>query len=93
MDHVGHGIPYHYPAPPLRQEPQEKQVITNLSGENLGSDVAYRGAGGRIVPVQLRNWYLESWFGEKKMTLWGYTACLACVLMELSLAAGGMFHV
>ncbi|MEE0291196.1 MAG: proton-conducting transporter membrane subunit [Dialister sp.] len=80
---------------PLRfgKSRRKKQVITNLSGENLGSDVAYRGAAGRIVPVQLRNWYLESWFGERRMTLWGYTACLACVLMELSLAAGGVFHV
>lgn len=80
---------------PLRfgKSRRKKQVITNLSGENLGSDVAYRGAAGRIVPVQLRNWYLETWFGEKRMTLWGCTACLACVLMELSLAAGGVFHV
>ena len=72
---------------------EKKQVVTNLSGENLGSDNAYRGAGGRVVPVTLRNWYLESWFGEDRMKLLGYTAALACVLMELSLSLGGAFHV
>ena len=80
---------------PLRfgKSRQKKQVITNLAGENLGRDMAYRGAGGHVVPVSLRNWYLESWFGEDKMKLWGYTAAMACVLMELSLTAGGVFHV
>ena len=80
---------------PLRfgKSRRKKQVVTNLAGENLGSDMAYRGAAGHIVPVQLRNWYMETWFGEKKMTLLGYVACLACVLMEMSLAAGGVFHV
>ena len=80
---------------PLRfgKSRQKKQVITNLAGENLGRDIEYRGAGGHVVPVSLRNWYLESWFGEDKMKLWGYTAAMACVLMELSLTAGGVFHV
>ena len=72
---------------------QKRQVITNLSGENLGHDIEYRGAAGHVVPVSLRNWYLETWFGEDKMKLWGYTAAMACVLMELSLTAGGVFHV
>ncbi len=80
---------------PLRfgKSRHKKQVITNLAGENLGHDIEYRGAGGRVVPVSLRNWYLETWFGEDKMKLWGYTAAMACVLMELSLTAGGVFHV
>ena len=71
----------------------KKQVVANLSGENLGSNLAYRGAAGRVVPVTLRNWYMEQWFGERKMKLIGYTACLACVLLELSLVAGGELHV
>ncbi len=71
----------------------KRQVITNLSGENLGHDTEYRGAAGHVVPISLRNWYLETWFGEDKMKLWGYTAAMACVLMELSLTAGGVFHV
>lgn len=80
---------------PLRfgKSRKKKHVVTNLSGENLGSDASYRGVAGQVVPISLRNWYLESWFGEEKMKLLGYTACLACVLMELSLTAGGVFHV
>ncbi len=80
---------------PLRfgKSRQKRQVITNLAGENLGHDTEYRGAAGHVVHVSLRNWYLESWFGEDKMKLWGYTAAMACVLMELSLTAGGVFHV
>ena len=62
---------------PLRfgKEGNTKLVITNLAGENMGEDIAYRGAAGRVVPVTLRNWYMETWFNERKMQLWGYTAC------------------
>lgn len=80
---------------PLRfgKSRRKKRVVTNLSGENLGRDTAYRGAAGHVVPVSLRNWYLESWFGEERMKLFGYTSCLACLLLELSLTLGGVFHV
>ncbi len=69
------------------------KVITNLSGENLGADIAYRGVGGHVVPVSLRNWYLERWFGEEWVKRIGYTACLGCVILELALTLGGMLHV
>lgn len=71
----------------------KKQVVANLSGENIGSNLAYRGAGGRIVPVTLRNWYMERWFDERKMKFVGYTLCLACAIMELSLSLGGVLYV
>lgn len=72
---------------------KKKPVVTNLAGENTGDNLSYRGAAGNIVPVSLRNWYLEAWFGEAKMKLFGFTLCLFCVLIEFAIIVGGVFHV
>ena len=72
---------------------KKKAVVTNLAGENLGDNLAYRGAAGNTVPVSLRNWYLEEWFGERKMKLFGFTLCLFCLLIEFAIIFGGVFHV
>lgn len=72
---------------------KKKLVVTNLAGENLGNNLAYRGVAGAAVPVTLRNWYLEEWFGERKMKLFGFTLCLFCLLIEFAMIFGGVFHV
>ncbi len=71
----------------------KRKVVTNLAGENLGQDTAYRGVAGHVVPVTLRNWYMDAWFGEEWVKRIGYTACLGCVILELALTLGGMLHV
>lgn len=71
----------------------KKRVVTNLAGENRGDDLAYRGAMGRTVPVTLRNWYMEEWFGERKMRIIGFSACMACIFIEFSIILGGVMHV
>ena len=76
-----------------KQHRRRGKVITNLAGENIGTDMAYRGVAGHVVPVSLRNWYLETWFGEEWVKRIGYTACLGCVILELALTLGGMLHV
>ena len=71
----------------------KKLVQTNLSGENLGDDLHYRGAMDVDVPVTLRNMYLENWFGEARMRLAGGILCLACIILEFAQLLGGVAHV
>ena len=72
---------------------KQKQVVTNLAGENSGDNLSYRGAAGQTVPVTLRNWYMEKWFGEAKMKLCGFILCGSCLLIEFAIILGGAFHV
>ena len=71
---------------------QKKQVVTQLSGVNVGDNSAYYGPAGSVVPVTLRNWYMETWFGERKMLICGFTMSIACMLMAFSILCGGVFH-
>ena len=72
---------------------KQKQVVTNLAGENSGDNLSYRGAAGQTIPVTLRNWYMEKWFGEAKMKLCGFILCGSCLLIEFAIILGGAFHV
>jgi len=71
---------------------KKKKVITQLSGVNCGDNMSYIGAAGKEIPVTLRNFYMEEWFGERKMLLSGCALCIACILMELAVIVGGVFH-
>ena len=71
---------------------KKKQVITQLSGRNTGENVSFIATTGVVAPVTLRNWYMEAWFGEKKMLLCGFTLCLGCMLMAFAILVGGVFH-
>jgi len=71
----------------------KKKVVTNLSGENLGDNQEYRGSADTVVPVTIRNWYLEEIFGEKKMCLCGFSLCLACMCVGFAIILGGVIHV
>lgn len=71
---------------------KKKQVITQLSGRNNGDNMSYIATTGIVAPVTLRNWYMESWFGEKRMLLCGFTICLGCMLMAFAILVGGVFH-
>jgi ech hydrogenase subunit A len=72
---------------------EKKLVVTNLAGENLGDNQSYRGAAGQVIPVTVRNWYMEKWFGEAKMKLCGFILCGCCLLIEFAIIFGGAFHV
>ena len=71
---------------------KRKLVGRQMGGENLGGGI-FRGAMGVPVQVTLRNWYLEDWFGERRMMLVGFTLCLFCLLTGLAVICGGALHV
>lgn len=71
---------------------KKRYVMTQLSGVNSGNSSSYYGAADREIPVTVRNWYMERWFGEKRMLLCGFTLCIACMLMAFSIICGGVFH-
>ncbi|MBF1127991.1 MAG: hypothetical protein HXL72_05680, partial [Dialister invisus] len=49
-------------------------------------------AGDNIIPVELRNWYMEEWFGERKMKLSGFALCMACIFIQFAIILGGVYR-
>ena len=42
--------------------------------------------------MELRNWYMEEWFGEKKMKLSGFALCMACIFIQFAIILGGVYR-
>lgn len=70
----------------------KRKVGALLAGVNTGDDRNYRGAGDNIIPVELRNWYMEEWFGEKKMKLSGFALCMACIFIQFAIILGCVYR-
>jgi len=61
-----------------------------LAGENTGDDLTFHGSMQKDVSVSLRNWYMESWFGEKKMSLIGGILTSIFIVGVFAMLLGGM---
>jgi ech hydrogenase subunit A len=58
-----------------------------MAGANEGDNLTFRGAMGKDVPVQLRNWYMEGFFNEKLMNRIGIIATCIIFVIVFSFAA------
>lgn len=65
-----------------------KRSPVYLSGVGTG-DSAYVGSMGQETTVTLRNWYLESWFGESRIGLVGGVVATAVIAIALGFAVWG----
>ena len=68
----------------------KKIVPIYLSGVNEGDDLNYLGSMDKDVSFTLRNWYMESYFGEKKMSFIGNIAALVVFVVTFALLLGGL---
>lgn len=71
----------------------KKLVNTNMAGENVGDDLHFRSALKSPVEMSLRNWYMENWFGEKKVLASGCVLAVCAIIVEFSSLFGGVIHV
>ncbi len=68
----------------------KKIVPIYMAGVNAGDDLSYNGSIGATVSVSLRNWYMESYFGEKKMNIIGNISTIVIMVGIFSLLLGGV---
>ena len=61
-----------------------------MAGANLGDDLTFNGAMDKPVPVSLKNWYMEDYFGEKRMNLIGVIATVVVLVAAFSILLGGV---
>ena len=68
-----------------------RRIVPNyLSGTGI-DDSSYTGSMGATVEVDLRNWYMTSWFGEDRIRRIGETVTALAIAASLVLIAGGWF--
>jgi ech hydrogenase subunit A len=63
----------------------KKIVPIYLSGVNEGDNLNYLGSMDKDVAFTLRNWYMEDYFGEKKMSRIGNIATITVIIGAFAL--------
>ena len=67
---------------------KKRIVPIYLSGENKGDDLTFRNSLKQPQAAALRNWYMESYFGERKMNLIGIISTVTVIGATLILIGG-----
>jgi len=67
---------------------KKKIVPIYLSGANEGDNLRFRGSMDTPVEVSLKNWHMESYFGEKKMNVIGCAITAGVIIVGLGLIIG-----
>ena len=71
----------------------KKIVPIYLAGANKGDNLTFEGSMHSPVEFKLRNWHLESYFGEKKMNLIGGIACSAMLVIGIAVMVGTLISL
>ncbi|MCI8647753.1 MAG: NADH-quinone oxidoreductase subunit L [Firmicutes bacterium] len=72
---------------------KKRIVPIYLAGANEGDDLRFHGAMEKPVSVSLRNWHMESYFGEKKMNVIGCSVTAAVIIIGLGLMIGSLVTI
>ncbi|MDO4542212.1 MAG: hydrogenase, partial [Bacillota bacterium] len=72
---------------------KKKIVPIYLSGENTGDDLTFRNSLKQPQEAALRNWYMESYFGERKMNLIGVISTVVVIGATFILIGGYALYV
>ncbi len=67
-----------------------KEALVYMAGENTGDNKTFRGSMGHTPQVQLRNWYMESMFGEGTLLRASLWIAGIGLLVGLFVVAGGV---
>lgn len=69
---------------------EEKVVTAYMSGINTGDNRNFNGAIGGSKRMYLSSWYMDNYFGEKKLLPLGIIICTALIISMVGIAIGGV---
>jgi ech hydrogenase subunit A len=75
---------------PIYRNDKRRRVPIYMSGENTGDNKTFYGAAGETKKLELRNWYMEGYFGTKRLTLWGNVLTTGILVIGVILLIGGL---
>ncbi len=68
---------------------KQKVVMSYMGGANTGDDRNFTNSFGEDTPMYLANWYMEDWFGEKKILKPSILLSALAILVIMGFAVGG----
>ena len=68
---------------------KHKIVMTYMGGANTGDDRTFMDSFGDKKKMYLANWYMDEWFGEKKILKPSLYLSAAGLIILMVLAIGG----
>lgn len=73
----------------MTRKVKEKQVIAYMGGANVGDNKNFVDSFGDEKELQVSNWYMQNWFGEKKLFLPAVLFSTLLIIGFLCLIIGG----
>ena len=68
---------------------KKKIVMSYMGGGNAGNDRSFVDSFGKAKPMYLANWYMEDYFGEKKLLNPSLILSSAAIIVMMVIAIGG----
>ena len=75
---------------PVYKNDKRRKVPIYMAGENTGDNKSFYGAAGTRQTMELRNWYMEGYFGPKKLAFWSDVLSAGILVVGVILMIGGM---
>ena len=75
---------------PIYKGDKRRRVPMYMAGQNAGDNERFHAAMGVTRKVELRNWYIESYFGVKRLTLWSNLISIGLLIAGVILLIGGL---
>ncbi len=75
---------------PIYKGDKRRRVPIYMAGENTGNNESFHGSMGVNRKVELRNWYMEGYFGVKRLTLWSNLISIGLLCAGAILLVGGL---
>ena len=75
---------------PIYKNDKRRKVPIYMAGENTGDNQTFYGAMGVKQKVEMRNWYMEDFFGADKLTFLSNALCTAILVVGVILLIGGL---
>ncbi len=75
---------------PIYKGDKRRKVPMYMAGQNAGDNERFHAAMGVTRKVELRNWYMESYFGVKRLSLWSNLISIGILCAGVILLIGGL---
>ncbi|HWT76337.1 MAG TPA: proton-conducting transporter membrane subunit [Mobilitalea sp.] len=75
---------------PIYKNDKRRRVPIYMAGENTGDNQSFNGSIGATRKVELRNWYMDGFFGVKKLSLWSNIISICILVVGVILLIGGL---
>ena len=75
---------------PVYKNDKRRRVPIYMAGENTGDNETFYGACGTKRQVELHNWYMDSYFGTKRLSFFSDILSFVILIWGVILLIGGI---